>query len=153
MKSLKFEKEIPKGIKTRQFSPFLDEEWLIWAQGRIGKNQLDFNAKHPLLLHRKHRVVDLIWRNEHKDSQHDGHGSAEDVDPRHKKRFKINQKQVCHLPKSQSTNDNESKGRSSRWAVRCCNSIYKCLNWLRLTHSLWRLGWEMKSDGVVCSLV
>ena len=51
MKSLKAEKEIAKGSKILQFSPFLDEEGLIRAKGRIGKSQLDFNAKHPVLLH------------------------------------------------------------------------------------------------------
>ena len=51
MKPLKAEKETSKGSKILQFSPFLDEEGLIRAKGRIGKSQLDFNAKHPLLLH------------------------------------------------------------------------------------------------------
>ena len=37
MKSLEAEKEIPKGGKILQFSPFLDEEGLIRAKGRIGK--------------------------------------------------------------------------------------------------------------------
>ena len=37
MQSLKAEKEIPKGSKILQFSPFLDEEGLIRAKGRIGK--------------------------------------------------------------------------------------------------------------------
>ena len=50
MKSLRAEKEIPKSSKILQFSPFLDEEGLIRAKGRIGKSQLDFDAKHPILL-------------------------------------------------------------------------------------------------------
>ena len=45
MKSLKVEKEIPKGSKILQFSPFIDEEGLFRAKGRIDKSQLDFNAK------------------------------------------------------------------------------------------------------------
>ena len=72
MKSLKAEKEIPKVSKILQFSPFLDEEGLIRAKGRIGKSQLDFNAKHPILLHWKYRAVELFLRNEHKDNQHEG---------------------------------------------------------------------------------
>ena len=72
MKSLKAEKEIPKGIKILQFSPFLDEEGLIRAKSRIGKSQLDFNAKHPILLHWKHHEVEFFLRNEHKDYQHEG---------------------------------------------------------------------------------
>ena len=50
MKSLMAEKEIPKSSKILQISPFLDEEGLIRAKGRIGKSQLDFDAKHPILL-------------------------------------------------------------------------------------------------------
>ena len=72
MKSLKAEKESPKGSKILQFSPFLDDEGLFRAKGRIGKSQLDFNAKHPILLHWKNHAVKLFLRNEHKDSQHEG---------------------------------------------------------------------------------
>ena len=72
MKSLKIEKEIPIGSKILQFSPFLDEGGVIRAKGRIGKSQLDFYAKHPILLHWKHHAVELFWRNEHKDNQHEG---------------------------------------------------------------------------------
>ena len=60
MNSLKAEDEIPKGSKVLQLSPFMDEEGLIRAKGRIGKSQLDFNAKHPILLHWKHHVVELF---------------------------------------------------------------------------------------------
>ena len=72
MKSLKAENEIQKGSKTLQFSPFIDEEGLIRAKGRIGKRQLDFNAKHPIFLHWKNHAVELFLRNEHKDNQHEG---------------------------------------------------------------------------------
>ena len=72
MKSLRAEKEIPKSSKILQFSPFLDEEGLIRDKGRIGKSQLDFDAKHPILLHWKHHAVELFLRNEHKNNQHEG---------------------------------------------------------------------------------
>ena len=72
MKSLKAEREIPKVSKILQFSPFLDEDGLIRAKGRIGKSQLDFNAKHPILLRWKYHAVELFLRNEHKDKQHEG---------------------------------------------------------------------------------
>ena len=75
MKSPKVEKKIAKGSKILQLSPFLNflnEEGLIRAKGRIGKSQLDFKAKHPILLHWKHRAVELFLRNEHKDNQHEG---------------------------------------------------------------------------------
>ena len=38
MKSLKAEKEIPKGRKILQFSPFIDQRGFIHAKGRIGKS-------------------------------------------------------------------------------------------------------------------
>ena len=72
VKSLKAEKEIPKGSKILQFSPFLDEEGPIRAKSRISKRQLDFNSKHPILLHWKNHSVELFLRNEHKDNQHEG---------------------------------------------------------------------------------
>ena len=72
MKSLRAEKKIPKSSKILQFSPFLKEEGLIQAKGRIGKSQLDFDAKHPILLHWKHHAVELFLRNEHKNNQHEG---------------------------------------------------------------------------------
>ena len=50
MKSLRAEKEIPKNSKILQFSPFIDQQGLIRAQGRIGKSLLNFETKHPILL-------------------------------------------------------------------------------------------------------
>ena len=72
MKSFNAEKEIPKSSKLLKFSPFLDEEGLIRDKGGIGKSQLDFNAKHPILLHRKNDAVEIFLRNEHQDNQHEG---------------------------------------------------------------------------------
>ena len=79
--SLKAEKEIPKGSEILQFSPFIDEKGLIRAKGRIGKSQLDFNAKHPILLHWKHPAVELFLRNEHKDNQHEGTEHVRNIVP------------------------------------------------------------------------
>ena len=77
MNSLKAEMENPKSSKILQFSSVLDEEGLIQGKVRIGKSHLDFNAKHPILLHWKHHAlntscVELFLRNEHKDNQHEG---------------------------------------------------------------------------------
>ena len=72
MKSLKAEKEIPKGSKTLQFSPSLDKEGLMRAKGRLGKSQLDLNAKQQILQHWKNHAVLLFLRNEHQDNQHKG---------------------------------------------------------------------------------
>ena len=72
IKSLKAEKEIPKNSKILQFLPFIDQQVIIRAQGRIGKSQLNFETKHSILLHWKHHVVDLFLQNEHKNSHHEG---------------------------------------------------------------------------------
>ena len=72
MKPLKAEKEIQKNNKFIKFSPFIDQQGLIRAQGRIGKSQLNFETKHPVLLHCKHYVVELFLRNKHKNSHHEG---------------------------------------------------------------------------------
>ena len=79
MKSLKAEKEITKGSKILQFSPFIDQRGLIRAKGRIGKSQLNFKAKHPILLHWKHHVVDLFLRNEHNNNSHEGTEHVENI--------------------------------------------------------------------------
>ena len=60
MKSLKAEKEILTNNKILQFSPFIDQQGLVRAQGRIGKSQLSFKTKHPILSHWKHHVVELL---------------------------------------------------------------------------------------------
>ena len=92
MKSLKAEKEIPKNSKILQFSTFIDQQGLIRAQGRIGKSQLKFETKHPILLHWKHQVVELFLQNEHKNSHYEG---TEHVrNKRHTKCFEIDQKQM-----------------------------------------------------------
>ena len=72
MKSLKVEKEIPNNSKILQFSPFIDQQLIFRVQGRIGKSQLNFETKHPILLHWKHHLVELFLRNEHKNIHHEG---------------------------------------------------------------------------------
>ena len=72
MKSLKAEEEFPKNSKILQFSPFIDQQGLIRAQGRTGKSQLSFEKKHPILSHWKHHVIELSLQNEHTNSHHEG---------------------------------------------------------------------------------
>ena len=77
------------------------------------------------------------------------HCSAEDLDPRHMERLKINQEQVCYLQKRQGKNDSNSNGRSTRRAVRCFNSLYKCWSWI-----LWPFqceDWANKPEAMVWS--
>ena len=63
------EKEISISSKLQKFSAFLDEEGLIRAKGRIGKNQSNFNAKHPKLPDWKNDAVALVLRSAHKNKQ------------------------------------------------------------------------------------
>ena len=72
IKYLKAEKEILKNGKILQFSQFIDQQGLIRAQGRIGKSQLSFETKHPILSHWKHHVIEFFLQNEHKNSHHEG---------------------------------------------------------------------------------
>ena len=72
MKFLKAEKKILRNSKILLFSPFIDQQGLIRAQIRIGKSHLNFETKHPVLLHWKHHIVELFLRNEHQNSQHEG---------------------------------------------------------------------------------
>ena len=81
MKSLKADKEIRIGRRILQFSPFLDEEGLIRAKSRTDKSQLDFNAKHPILLHWKYHAVELFLQKEHKDNQHEGSEHVRNIVP------------------------------------------------------------------------
>ena len=76
MKFIKAENEIPKGGKIFQFSPFIDQQGLVRAQGRIGRSQLSFETNYTILLHWKHHVVELFLQIEHKNSHHEG---TEDV--------------------------------------------------------------------------
>ena len=135
MKSLKAGKEFPRGSKTLQFSPFLDEEALIRAKGSIGKSQLDVNTKHPILLHWKHHAVELFLRNEHKDNQHEGTEHERNIVQqkmwilgiRNALRSINNKSVTCRKGrKRKGTNNSTNIGRSSRRAVSCFNSRYKC---------------------------
>ena len=72
MKFLKVQKAIPRNNQILHFFPFVDKRRFIRAKSRIGTRQLDFNAKHPILLHWKYHVVDFFLRNEPKDYSHEG---------------------------------------------------------------------------------
>ena len=65
-------KELPKCSKLLQIDPFLDGNGLLRAKGRISKSHLDYETKHPILLHWKHHAVELFLRNEHLRYYHEG---------------------------------------------------------------------------------
>ena len=131
MKSLKAGKQNPKSSKILQLLPFQDEEGLIRAKGRICKSQLDFNAKHSILLPWKHHAVELFLRNEHKDNQHEGTEHVRNIVQQKIWILGIRNvlrsiKKKCVTCRKDSTIDSTSNGMSTRRAVRCFNSLYKC---------------------------
>ena len=50
-------KQLPRSSKLLQFDPFLDENGLLRAKGRISKSHLESETKHPILLHWKPHAV------------------------------------------------------------------------------------------------
>ena len=136
MKSLKVEKEIPKSSKILQFSPFLYEEGLIRPKRQNSKQSIGLQCKASNFATLETSSDWIIFAKRAQEQSTRRHWaykkpcSANDVVPRHTKRLKINQEQVCYLQKKQSTNDSTINGRTTRRAVRCFNRLYKCWIWL-----------------------
>ena len=63
---------ISNSSKILQFTPFIDANGLIRAKGRLGKSDIDYDTKHPILLHWKHPAVELFLRSEHRRNFHEG---------------------------------------------------------------------------------
>ena len=64
-------KELPKVANCYSLTHF-DENGLLRAKGRISQSHLDYETKHPILLHWKHHAVELFLRNEHLRYYHEG---------------------------------------------------------------------------------
>ena len=63
-------KRINTTSRLRHLSPFLDEDGLLRARGRLEKSQLDYGIKHPIILDGNHPAVHLFIGQTHKDNQH-----------------------------------------------------------------------------------
>ncbi|XP_063717921.1 uncharacterized protein LOC134845020 [Symsagittifera roscoffensis] len=63
-------KPINTTSRLRHLSPFLDEDGLLRASGRLEKSQLDYCLKHPIILDGNHPAAHLFIRQTHKDNQH-----------------------------------------------------------------------------------
>ena len=63
---------ISNSSKILQFTPFIDANGLIRAKGRLGKSDIDYDTKHPILLHWKHPAVELFLKSEHLRNFHEG---------------------------------------------------------------------------------
>ncbi|XP_029162386.1 uncharacterized protein LOC114936252 [Nylanderia fulva] len=56
----------------KSLSPFLDKQGLIRVGGRLEKSQLGYDARHPILLPKNHRLTQLVIKKEHTRNLHAG---------------------------------------------------------------------------------
>ncbi|KAI5635765.1 pao retrotransposon peptidase domain-containing protein [Phthorimaea operculella] len=61
---------LPKSIKS--LNPYLDDQGVFRVGGRLARSDLSFEAKHPALLPRKHRLTQLIIQCVHNENLHPG---------------------------------------------------------------------------------
>ena len=71
-KSITNSKEISKTLNIAKFSPFIEKDGTVRVNGRLKHSNLDYNAKHPILLTAKHPVVQLLLEKAHQDNLHEG---------------------------------------------------------------------------------
>ena len=71
-KSIASSKEISKTLNIAKFSRFIEENGTIRVKGWLNHSNLDYKAKHPILLTAKHPVVQLLLEKAHQDNLHEG---------------------------------------------------------------------------------
>uniref|UniRef100_A0A182KH50 Integrase zinc-binding domain-containing protein n=1 Tax=Anopheles christyi TaxID=43041 RepID=A0A182KH50_9DIPT len=64
--------DVPKQSPLRTLNPFLDQQGIIRVGGRLRLSQLPYQAKHPVLLPKKHPFAQLICRYHHEELRHGG---------------------------------------------------------------------------------
>ena len=69
---LKKQKQLSKKHYLKHLNPFLDSDGLLRVGGRLSRSQMDFDSRHPLILHGKHRLINLLIEREHKRLCHAG---------------------------------------------------------------------------------
>ena len=92
-KSITISKEISKTLHLVKLSPSI---------GRLKHSNLDYNAKHPILLTAKHPVVQLLLEKAHRDNLHDvteceKHASTKVLDHRIEKCIKENEVRMYQM--------------------------------------------------------
>ena len=65
-------KQLSKKHYLKHFNPFLDSDGLLRVGGPLSRSQMDFDSRHPLILHGKHRLINLLIEREHKRLCHAG---------------------------------------------------------------------------------
>ena len=56
--------------QVKQLSPFMDDFGVLRVGGRLQRSDLSYNAKHPILLPKKHQISRLVIRQVHEDAEH-----------------------------------------------------------------------------------
>ncbi|KAL7723180.1 hypothetical protein ACLKA6_017708, partial [Drosophila palustris] len=59
-RALRAGKQLSTKSEIRSLQPILDSEGLLRVEGRLQNSDLDYEAKHPLLLPRRHPVTAAI---------------------------------------------------------------------------------------------
>ena len=65
-------KRLSKKHYLKALNPFLDSDGLLRVGGRLSKSHMDFDSRHPVILHGKHRLTNLLIEREHKRPCHAG---------------------------------------------------------------------------------
>ncbi|XP_003370011.1 Pao retrotransposon peptidase superfamily [Trichinella spiralis] len=63
---------LPKENRLKTLDPFLDEDGLLRVGGRLRLSDLDYEMKYPIILPKKHHVVNLIIDRAHSNTLHAG---------------------------------------------------------------------------------
>jgi len=61
------------------FSPFINQFWLLSADGRLRNSSLDFNGRYPFILPRSHSVTIAIITHFHERNLHTGPRALLDI--------------------------------------------------------------------------
>ena len=93
---------ISKTLNIAKLSTFIEEDGTIRVKGQLKHSNLDYNAKHPILLTAKHPVVQLLLEKAHRDNLHEGrvrekHAATRILNHRAEKSIKKNQVEMHQM--------------------------------------------------------
>ncbi|KRX34641.1 hypothetical protein T05_6672 [Trichinella murrelli] len=67
---------LPKENRLKTLDPFLDEDGFLRVGGRLRLSDLDYEMKYPIILPKKHHVVNLIIDRAHSNTLHAGNNQT-----------------------------------------------------------------------------
>ncbi|XP_041450598.1 uncharacterized protein LOC121404670 [Drosophila obscura] len=71
-KTLRDEQQVQSSSSISSLAPFLDDHGLLRVGGRLENSSLDFNARHPVILPRRHPVTSAVIVHVHEQNLHAG---------------------------------------------------------------------------------